>query len=110
MVMNCKIEIHSSLVISLKANVFLICLKVSSALKPSPTAREIKNCTKTSNVRTIGIRGSILFCFTASFKAETSINSNECVGTKYILEVSKGECPLRPARCKKRATPFAEPI
>src|SRR5690606_8388560 len=109
-VMNVKHHCHSSSVNSEKPNVLLTICSMSSAVKPPPKAIVTKNCSSTSKVNTIGSRRSMVWVLTASFSAATSINSKECVGTKYIFETSKGECPLRPARCIKRATPLLEPI
>ena len=67
-------------------------------------------CISTSKARNTGGRASNRFSVTAVFIAAASSNSRACVGTIKIRLTAPGRCPLLPARCAKRETPFGLPI
>ena len=97
---------------SMVANAWVVRMRSrkASARNPSPTASVHRNWTRTSNDRIMGRRGSISPVSTALRRAAASRSSSPNVGKKWILLSAPGWCPLRPARCTKRATPFGPPI
>ena len=56
------------------------------------------------------LRLSIRFAAIAVLTAAASISSSEWLGTMVTRETRPGAWPLRPARCRSRATPLGEPI